>query len=96
MKVPSSGRRGFSAKTPPPAIERAIKKAVCTPAQLPPLGPQLAVWAEGLGLTGSIFSGMDDDEIRGLTIELLKPLGFSKKTSVRVLAKINGLQKHRC
>ena len=90
MKVPSSGRHGYGAKTPPPKIEKAIKK-VLSEQPVAPLGHRLAVWAEVVGLSDIDFGSMDDDEIRGLTIDLVMSLGAEASLAPRVIAKINGL-----
>jgi len=93
MKVPSSARQGYSAKTPPPAIERAIKKATGGLAKTP-LGPQMARWAAQVGLKGIDFAAMDDDEIRGLSVALVKEMGASQSLAPRVVAKVAGLMEH--
>ena len=54
-------------------------------------------WADsvGEGLGSVDFSSFDDDEIRGLTVELLKDLGVSASVVPRVIAKINGMAKEK-
>ena len=93
MKLPSSGRHGYKAKAPPTVIEKAIKKAISSqPAA--PLGPQVMAWAEGVGLSSIDFRSMDDDEIRGLTLDLVESLGASASLAARAIAQINGLVKN--
>jgi len=94
MKVPSSGRQGYSAKKPPPKIAKAINK-VLSKQPAAPLGPQLAAWANAVGLGGIDFHSMDDDEIRGLTLDLVKSLGADASLAPRVIAKVNGIAQSR-
>ena len=92
MKVKSSGRDGYRAAEP---VTKAVKvlAQIFKCAKSPPVGKQLQAFCSALSKAAAwpTFSGFDDDEVRGLTVELLLDLGVTRVHAARVLAKARGL-----
>ena len=89
MRVPSSGRQGAKAHAPQSAV---LQDMLANPAEQP-VRAEMAAFCASLSPPVTLnWATFDEDEVRGLTVDLVKEMGVPAPQAARIIAKLRGWQ----
>jgi hypothetical protein len=87
MRISYNGRTGFGHRQPESTKLQALMHERSN------LSIEFLLLCDRLGVPRSMFEGWGDDELRGLTLELVQALGIPTEKAVRLVAKVQGASR---